>query len=103
MDCCVKAGVINGISNFMPSAWTKETLTEGSLNSVAKELIAVGTERFGWDGFLSWKDIECIRRNKITRYTYITEKWAISVKYKSQKRPTLSSKSPDTFETNETN
>ena len=52
-ECWVDAGEIKGISNLTPSAWTKEDLTTGSLSSVARQLIAVGTPRTGWEGLLN--------------------------------------------------
>jgi hypothetical protein len=53
IDCCVDAGEIKGMSNFAPSALTKEDLTIGSLSNVARQLIAEGTPRLGWEGFFS--------------------------------------------------
>jgi hypothetical protein len=49
----VDAGEIKGMSNFAPSALTKEDLTIGSLSNVARQLIAEGTPRLGWEGFFS--------------------------------------------------
>lgn len=50
------AGEIKGMSNLTPSAWTKEDLTTGSFSNAARQLMAVGTPRLGWEGFLSCKE-----------------------------------------------
>jgi hypothetical protein len=59
INCWLEAGDIRGISDFTPSACTNWERTDASLRRVARQFTAIGTERVGWDGFLS-----CLKQEK---------------------------------------